>query len=354
MSKLYDTLHTGNSQSPRRKGTRGSSDGMPDLFEFFAARKAAEEARAAQTQTSSAPGPAPEPPPEPALVKIPVPVEETPAPEENIPVEAAGAEPEVESGPPPPPEPPAELPEEPPAKVDADIGVDPRRTTARSLYAPGTRVAPTIKPQQPSIQSKILLLVAPLVVAALLIGAYIGLKKVRQSIEEAQDLETSAPMAEPLPPEGMEESELLQQPSAPPDQFIQVPGTIVRREGNTFVVIFEQGIFSRADQLSREAENILKELGRQLAALNNMESIMVIGCTDNVPIKPTSQFKNNRVLGMQRALAVVKFLRAQTALPGNLFQVLSPGDQAAPYPNDTAANRAKNKTVVIQVTLSSP
>ena len=215
-------------------------------------------------------------------------------------------------------------------------------------------MAPTIKPQQPSIQSKILLLVAPLVVAALLIGAYIGLKKVRQSIEEAQDLEASAPVAEPLPPEGMEENELLQQPSTPPDQFIQVPGAIVRREGNTFVVIFEQGIFSRADQLSREAENILKELGRQLAALNNMESIVVIGCTDNAPIKPTSQFKNNRVLGMQRALAVVKFLRAQTALPGNLFQVLSPGDKAAPYPNETAANRAKNKTVVIQVTLSSP
>ena len=59
-------------------------------------------------------------------------------------------------------------------------------------------------------------------------------------------------------------------------------------------------------------------------------------------------------LRMQRALAVVKFLRAQTALPGNLFQVLSPGDKAAPYPNDTAANRAKNKTVVIQATLSSP
>ena len=338
MSKLYDTLHTDDSQGSRRKASRGSSDGMPDLFEFFSARKAAEEART--------PPPPPTPEPEPTPVDIPVPVEQ-PAPEESIPVELTTApEPEVE------PTPAPDTQEEPP--TEPDIGVDPRRATARSLRAPGTRVAQTIKPQQPSIQSKILLLVTPVVIVVLLIGGYLGLKRVRQVVDEAKTIETATPLEEIQPLNEMEGAELLEQSSAPPDAFIQVPGTVVRRDGNTFVIIFEKGIFSRADQLSREAEGILKELGIQLGALGSMESITVIGCTDNAPVKSSSSFKDNRVLGMQRALAVVKFLRAQTSLPSELFQVLSPGVKAAPYPNDTAANRAKNRTVVIQATLSGP
>ena len=353
MSKLYDTLNTG----PRRKANRGSSDGMPDLFEFFAARKAAEEARAIQRPLESEPVAVEKPAPVESLA----PVDPTPA-EEDVPVGTVVAEPAAESLPSPPseseptgPETPLVEPEpQPEEKTASDLGVDPRRATARSVYSPGTRVAQPIKPQPPSIRSKIILLAGTLVAGALVFGAYTGVKKVRQSIRETESMEPPVSTVEPLPPEGMEEPDLLSQTSTPPDIFIQGPGTVVRREGNTFVIIFEQGLFSHADQLSREAERLLKELGKQLADLKNIERITVTGCTDNAPIKPSSQFKDNRVLGMQRALAVVKILRAESSLPNDMFQVLSPGVKAAPYPNDTAANRAKNRTATIQVTLSGP
>ncbi len=79
--------------------------------------------------------------------------------------------------------------------------------------------------------------------------------------------------------------------------------------------------------------------------------IVVYGYTDNTPVGPDLQragINDNLTLSSRRAGAVVSFLIAQGIKP-EIISAKGFGDTHPVAPNDTPANRAKNRRIVITV-----
>jgi chemotaxis protein MotB len=79
--------------------------------------------------------------------------------------------------------------------------------------------------------------------------------------------------------------------------------------------------------------------------------IVVYGYTDNTPVGPELQragINDNLTLSSRRAGAVVSFLIAQGIKP-EIISAKGFGDTHPVAPNDTPANRAKNRRIVITV-----
>jgi chemotaxis protein MotB len=80
-------------------------------------------------------------------------------------------------------------------------------------------------------------------------------------------------------------------------------------------------------------------------------AIVVYGYTDNTPVGPELQragINDNLTLSSRRAGAVVTFLISQGIKPG-VISAKGFGDTHPVAPNDTPANRAKNRRIVITV-----
>jgi chemotaxis protein MotB len=80
-------------------------------------------------------------------------------------------------------------------------------------------------------------------------------------------------------------------------------------------------------------------------------AIVVYGYTDNTPVGPELQragINDNLTLSSRRAGAVVTYLISQGIKP-NVISAKGFGDTHPVVPNDTPANRAKNRRIVITV-----
>ena len=81
--------------------------------------------------------------------------------------------------------------------------------------------------------------------------------------------------------------------------------------------------------------------------------INVVGHTDNVPVH-TPRFPSNWELSVLRATAVTRFLIREGGLAANRFYVTGHAYFQPLVPNDSVANRAKNRRVEIIVTREMP
>ena len=141
------------------------------------------------------------------------------------------------------------------------------------------------------------------------------------------------------------------QPAAIPALKLDLPGVRVTAEAHEQVVVFQSGLFVSGHKLSREAEGLLAQTGRQLAPYRTNILITVVGCTDNVRITQSSKYKDNEELGRLRAWAAIRYLQSQTGLPASAFKMITYGTKWSPYPNDTPENRARNRTVVLRISV---
>jgi flagellar motor protein MotB len=130
---------------------------------------------------------------------------------------------------------------------------------------------------------------------------------------------------------------------------IDLSSATVKTQENAVVVFFEEGLFLSLADLKPEAGALLSELGKQLQPHTSNISIRVVGHTDDIPVPRSWIYRDNTALGMARAVAVAEFLRNSARLPADLFLLQSAGESKAPYPNDTPANRLRNRTVVIRI-----
>ncbi len=134
----------------------------------------------------------------------------------------------------------------------------------------------------------------------------------------------------------------------PQEQF-QVGGISLREEQNALVATFEAGLFSRGSVLSASSGKLLTEFGRKLEEQGGKFSVEITGCTDDSPMPAGSRYRDNSALGMARAVAVAEHLRRTTKFPERLLLVRGGGEASAPYPNDSPASRARNRTVIIRI-----
>ena len=169
------------------------------------------------------------------------------------------------------------------------------------------------------------------------------------------EIET-VPEAEPPPNTAAPEPPVATLAPAPapvvrssPSFELVVSGAQVEERNGTLVVTFDEGIFTKVDQLRPDASDALQDLARQLAPYGDRVSVLVTGYTDNEPVPKNRPYKTNYDLGMLRALAVANHLIGDAGMLRSVVSTRSLGEKGAPYPNDTAENRARNRTVVITV-----
>jgi flagellar motor protein MotB len=157
--------------------------------------------------------------------------------------------------------------------------------------------------------------------------------------------------ANPSPVETPRAPQTSDSPSVPVPQ-ISVAGvkTESENEPNALRVTFDDGLFARGAVLTPTARQRLKELGLQLKDYADTGSITIIGITDDSSVPLDSRYKDNATLGMERARAVYDYLRTTAGLGAYMFTISSHGAQDPPYPNDTLANRTRNRTVMLRIT----
>lgn len=146
----------------------------------------------------------------------------------------------------------------------------------------------------------------------------------------------------------------VQQPAAAIHPYAPrwlIPGARIETINNVDIISFEDGIFGVGTQLMPAARRALLTFARQLAPYGNRLSITVIGCTDNTPMNPGSRYKDNADLGLARAREVAHVLGSAAGLPDDVFHIMSYGERWAPFPNDTPQNRARNRTVVLRISI---
>jgi type VI secretion system protein ImpK len=115
------------------------------------------------------------------------------------------------------------------------------------------------------------------------------------------------------------------------------------RENLSLITIRGDGFFEPGS--ATVAEKVRPLLGRIAAALNTVPGqVQVVGHTDNVPIH-SARFPSNWHLSQERAKSVLQIL-ATTVAPARL-SADGRADAEPVAPNDTPANRARNRRVEI-------
>jgi type VI secretion system protein ImpK len=140
-------------------------------------------------------------------------------------------------------------------------------------------------------------------------------------------------------------------PAPVPDIAGQLSAEISRGEvavvdaaGKSTIVIRSDRLFASGS--TRLEPGIEPVVLRVAVALDRVPgSILVTGHTDDVPIR-TARFPSNWELSTERAASVVKLMSGKLKDPARL-RAEGLADSAPAAPNDTAANRARNRRVEI-------
>ena len=128
---------------------------------------------------------------------------------------------------------------------------------------------------------------------------------------------------------------------------ISVPGIRTTFSGKRCMMVFDKPVFSSLTTISPEAGGLLGKLSGQIRDYMPGFKLTVRGHTDNTPLRSSRLYPDNEALGLARAKAVVDVMQKRYKLPAGSLRAASAGDQAPPFPNDTAENRQKNRTVVL-------
>lgn len=123
--------------------------------------------------------------------------------------------------------------------------------------------------------------------------------------------------------------------------------SVAETADRSVVTLRGDGLFgSGSGELSRDFIPLLQRIGDALKDVPG--KVIVVGHTDNVKPGLSARFPSNFDLSKGRA-AAVKTLLAERAGPAERYSVEGRGDTEPLVPNDSAANRARNRRVDIIV-----
>jgi type VI secretion system protein ImpK len=183
--------------------------------------------------------------------------------------------------------------------------------------------------------------------ALLLAGLYIGYSVSLGSRSDPVARELAQLRAAPEPVAARPAA----RPAPVPDIASQLAAEISRGEvavtdaaGKSTIVIRSDRLFaSGSTRLEAAVEPVVL---RVAAALDRVPgAIVVTGHTDDVPIR-TARFPSNWELSTERAASVVRLMSGRLKDPARL-RAEGLADSAPAAPNDSAANRARNRRVEI-------
>ncbi len=123
---------------------------------------------------------------------------------------------------------------------------------------------------------------------------------------------------------------------------------VERKDGKVFVTVGSGGAFaSGSADLTPEAREIMGKIAT--ASGGDAGSIVVSGHTDNVPLMFGSPFRDNWDLAAARASSVVQAMEQSGGTNPDKMKAVSYGEAKPIESNETAAGRAKNRRIEIEI-----
>jgi chemotaxis protein MotB len=121
-------------------------------------------------------------------------------------------------------------------------------------------------------------------------------------------------------------------------------------EENKIRIVLDQPVLfdSGKSKLKETAFTILGDIGKILDMSNN--PIVIEGHTDDIPIH-NDEYDSNWDLSFDRAYSVVKILAKEAHLRPDRIHAIGFGEYRPIVPNDSEANRAKNRRIEINLLL---
>jgi chemotaxis protein MotB len=107
---------------------------------------------------------------------------------------------------------------------------------------------------------------------------------------------------------------------------------------------------SGSAELKSEAAVALDRIGQMLK--ESGRRVIIEGHTDDIPIK-TAQYPSNWELSAARATKIVRYLAAKHKIPASNLVPVAYADQKPIVPNDSEANRARNRRIEIKIVTGS-
>lgn len=129
-------------------------------------------------------------------------------------------------------------------------------------------------------------------------------------------------------------------------------GAVFRTERGVVISLYGAVLFDlgRAD-IRPDAQPVLDRVAEALRRVPNYVSVE--GSTDDLPIN-SALFPTNWELSVRRATTVVRYFVERHGLEPRRFLAVGYGEYQPMFPNDTEANRARNRRVDIVVLSRSP
>jgi chemotaxis protein MotB len=126
--------------------------------------------------------------------------------------------------------------------------------------------------------------------------------------------------------------------------------TVHIKNGKVYVSLAEQLLFaSGSTEVDPKGVNALQQLAKAIKDQHDI-NILIEGHTDNVPISRKSQYmQDNWDLSVMRATAITRILVRAGVSPRQIT-ASGRGEYAPLAPNDTPANRQKNRRTEIIIT----
>ncbi len=156
----------------------------------------------------------------------------------------------------------------------------------------------------------------------------------------------SAPAQKPKKKKHPTQGTLLHGESWP--KFV-IDGVKVEASPQTCKLVFDEGVFSSLVTPAPKAKDQLREIAKVMRPKMSRYKIIVEGYTDDKPLKNTSRYNGNDALAKARAEVIRKLLINEGKLPAASISARDSGGRKAPYPNNTASNRRRNRTVILRI-----
>jgi len=125
--------------------------------------------------------------------------------------------------------------------------------------------------------------------------------------------------------------------------------TISELEGRLTLNILDRILFdSAASDIKPEGRQVLDQIAKVLTNHPNRQ-ILVVGHTDNRPIRGSMRFPSNWELSTARANAAVRYLSENAGVPPAMLGAIGYGEHHPIADNETPEGRARNRRIAIVI-----